>query len=760
MNLDTIKKRIGAFLSSDKRWPVVVDFPTKDDLADFIDFFSIGENSFLSADSFCREDGTFKLEEFIDSVGKNEGNTFVVGLTAFLKLQGEDYTQSNLKTILSKTVSGHLVIVTYKCKNQLRFADSRFSERGQIYIADGDADSSVEICLINPDLAEAFPNCYNGFEHIGRAYETKGSDPIYIATDVSKDNFSKAFFNISQLSNSYDILCGKDSRTKTVLCNFGTNAQWNLALKLIGCGDWTSIVDSEFGGSYNLSDLISRFNSFDDNKKWLYFICMHIFGVPKNTYLRQSVFNSAKYSELIKSLFRTILLVDYKQSNFEQLYSERKEILRTFDDALEEAVDYCKVISVKEEDAIYYLTDLTQPEKERIIDWLSTYGDRFSPSQLEKILRRVYPDLADYLSLYRFKNTLLDSYFENYKYQKLINKILPTFELVVDEQSKALSFLSVLPARTAIVDKLNLSKAHAYFFDALGVEYLGYIQAKCHQYGLSANITCGRCELPSLTCCNKEFVSTLNDKGCAVSDIKSLDEIKHHGEDTFDYEKVKTPVYLIKELEIIDDLLKKIRASILGGQFDKAVIISDHGASRLAVLHETENLWRMATSGVHSGRCCPKNELDSKPDFAIETDDFWVLPNYDRFQGGRKANVEVHGGATLEEVAVPIIEITRKPSHVEAFITDGSKVVMLGAKEYPVIKIFVGIDSHNLEVRVGDKYYDVKKTTDEYLYVVELLDVTKKGIYTMDILNGNDVIASKQVFEIKKKGMGEVNLFD
>ena len=47
-----------------------------------------------------------------------------------------------------------------------------------------------------------------------------------------------------------------------------------------------------------------------------------------------------------------------------------------------------------------------------------------------------------------------------------------------------------------------------------------------------------------------------------------------------------------------------------------------------------------------------------------------------------------------------------------------------------------------------------------YLYVVELLDVTKKGVYTMDILNGNDVIASKQVFEIKKKGMGEVNLFD
>ena len=36
--------------------------------------------------------------------------------------------------------------------------------------------------------------------------------------------------------------------------------------------------------------------------------------------------------------------------------------------------------------------------------------------------------------------------------------------------------------------------AHTYFFDALGVEYVGFIQSKCNDYGLSANIVCGRCE--------------------------------------------------------------------------------------------------------------------------------------------------------------------------------------------------------------------------------------------------------------------------
>ena len=161
--------------------------------------------------------------------------------------------------------------------------------------------------------------------------------------------------------------------------------------------------------------------------------------------------------------------------------------------------------------------------------------------------------------------------------------------------------------------------------------------------------------------------------------IQDIRPLTHHGEDSFDYEKTKTPIYLIKELEIIDNVLKAIKGAILSDKYTKAVIVSDHGSSRLAVLHETENLWQMETKGMHSGRCCPKNEINVKPSFAIEANDYWVLANYDRFRGSRKANVEVHGGATIEEVTVPIIEITRKVAGIEAWILDEYKVITLGA---------------------------------------------------------------------------------
>lgn len=215
-----------------------------------------------------------------------------------------------------------------------------------------------------------------------------------------------------------------------------------------------------------------------------------------------------------------------------------------------ETIDFCKILSTKGEDEIYYLTDLTQPEKEKIIKWLSNYGVKYSKDELVSILMNVYPDLAYYLSSYRYRNEFLNTYFENYKYQKITNRILPSFDKVVEEQAIKMDFVTILKPRTAYVDQLDTQNAQVFFVDAMGVEYLSFIQQKCSEYGLSANISCARCELPSLTVFNKEFVDVLKDKGCLISDIKDLDDIKHHGKDSFDYEKEKTPIYLIKWLFI------------------------------------------------------------------------------------------------------------------------------------------------------------------------------------------------------------------
>lgn len=70
-------------------------------------------------------------------------------------------------------------------------------------------------------------------------------------------------------------------------------------------------------------------------------------------------------------------------------------------------------------------------------------------------------------------------------------------------------------------------------------------------------------------------------------------------------------------------------------------MISDHGVSRLAVINNQELSYKMAESGKHSGRCCPKSETDTQPECATESDNYWVLANYGRFKGSRKGDVEV-----------------------------------------------------------------------------------------------------------------------
>lgn len=80
--------------------------------------------------------------------------------------------------------------------------------------------------------------------------------------------------------------------------------------------------------------------------------------------------------------------------------------------------------------------------------------------------------------------------------------------------------------------------------------------------------------------------------------------------------------------------------------------------------NELDSRIKLEESGEHSGRCCPSAK-DPKLPFAAYEDRFAVLANYDRFKGGRRANVEVHGGASLEEMVVPFIILKKCPNDVE-----------------------------------------------------------------------------------------------
>ena len=367
-------------------------------------------------------------------------------------------------------------------------------------------------------------------------------------------------------------------------------------------------------------------------------------GKILNRYLNFAFERSANYEEYLKNLF--FALFDADKKVFAEFYELRKTAIKNVSSQyLSEYVARAEKFSA---DAVKYLTDNTAEERRAMIQ--AVQGKEKIPAALEKN----YPALADYLADFDFEDDKVTEYFRRYRKTKLLNVDDENFKRHVQELSLGRPYNS-FETRQMILDRAD-GNAKLYWLDALGVEFCGYIQARASQFGLCAEIEIARANLPTLTSQNKNFYDDW--RGNKFDKNQKLDELKHSPEKFSADGKCSAPTYLDAEFEIIESVIEEIKNALAERQAEKVILTSDHGASRLAVMYGRENKFKMSSAGEHSGRCCPINDLDAKPDCASEENGYWVLANYDRFSGGRLSSVEVHGGATLEEILVPVIKFS------------------------------------------------------------------------------------------------------
>ena len=176
----------------------------------------------------------------------------------------------------------------------------------------------------------------------------------------------------------------------------------------------------------------------------------------------------------------------------------------------------------------------------------------------------------------------------------------------------------------------------------------------------------------------------------------------------------------------------------------------------MAVLNEHENRWEMAEKGKHSGRCCPQNDVDVKPDFASEGNGFWVLANYDLFRGGRKGQCEVHGGASLEEVVIPLIELTlASEQNVEVQLE--SPKIKAGARTVAKVRFFCLTQLEMPYLKVNGSFYPVQSNGEKW-FEVTMPNLKKPGTYTAELYD-NDSRLTCFDFEIEQEGMKKHDFF-
>ena len=723
---DTIEK-IGRYFNSTSQYPLLVVVPP-DEYRDILTVFSTTPR--IRVSNYCvgpdKEPDTTKLLSDVKNV---KGNYLLIGLGNYLASKGDDDARGVL-TLYKDLVlqpSSHIVLLlsahVYPLVKEIVKGDLRAKPRvvlPQYAPIIPTVDSNALVYGIKAYL-EA---CEKG-ENIGNV---KTSRKLTSATVINPES---AF---DELKHIYPNEFNKLSQS------MGSAEYWSSLLEAINKSKKNIL---QYLAAQNFSSPEYVFLNHAKKKDYTSLLFLIWLKLQTNTqnYLGFVVSKAGSLESLLDTAKTAILDIPISDSRFNTFYEQRKILLKDCNDA--DMADFVRMVHRMGSDKIAYLTDNTKVEKQAIIVALSEGAKT-------DYLRNSYLDLYSYLQDYTFSEKGFTEYFSAYKKCKVSNKVDESFAVTVAKNATARPYNS-LPPRSSVFSKIGDEKTLLIFLDALGVEFLGFFKDVCAELKIRFVPSIARANLPTITSFNKEFYDEW--QGCKEPPIIEIDDLKHHPERGYDYNNSPYPIHLSEELEVIRTALERAKTRLSTGEYRKVIIASDHGASRLAVISEDVQVENNGCESKSSGRYCQGDDLPVAENIAIEKD-YAIIADYSRFVGSRAASVEVHGGATLEEVVVPIIELTLIDNNIQ--VTLENSVIEISYKKIPELIFIITPDCDNVTTNVNGNVYDVEILEKSRFRVV--LPDLKKGSYTLDVFEHQNKIASKE-FTIKTKGFAERNMF-
>jgi len=705
--------------------------------------------SVVRMSDFCFKDDKFpSVDELVDyfrtsDVDYRDNKFVVVGLGEYLALRGPAIVDKELRRLKNTTLGNARAIlllrgVPIQAAKIIR-DDNKMADQQRAYIS-GNPLTNISITNMPEDVGLV---AKTGVKHLLRALEDGAFGNVYASTSLVLDNM---LFPLHTFAGAYSVV-KLLVKGVTLDRGLGTEEQWQRLLKdLNKCSkDINAVFDNNDIDERIVDDLCVAVSGLE-YRNWLVFLYFKLNeGQIQNSYLKLVVNETLNYEEFKTNLFVKITEFSHKDRHFRQLYDERKKLLKDFPE--EDIAIFVKANEIEPEESIYRLTDNTLLEKKTVVKWVARNG-------FSEAISYVYPALDAYLKKYIFDCPVLASeltqYFDSYKRQKVSNHISDDFVKLVEKYASSISYAQLPTRDNAIKVIADKNSTYLYWIDALGVEYLSYITALAKKKGLSIHTDVVRSDLPTITSINKQFYEQWT--GGKKYKEEQLDNIKHKDKGGYFFTDDEDPIHIPAELEVIEKALNTA-AMELGMHNCKAfVIASDHGASRLAVIKKQEVPYETDTKGEHSGRCCKTFDGCDVP-YKFEDNGFIILSDYGRFRGSRPANVEVHGGASLEEIVVPVITLTLKkqvgvqitvlhPDNITADRHDGVTLnLYISDVESP----------DKISLVMEDKSYQ-GKSEDGLHYTFGLKDIKRAKMkpYIADVFDGADLVGSVS-FKVRGK---------
>lgn len=710
----------------------------------------------IRVSDFCSKDDKFPdLDEMIDyfrtaDVDYRDNKYVVVGLGEYLALRGADEITTELNRLKTTTLGNARVVLLLRginsYVNELAANDKKLTGQERVYISSQPLTNLAATNVIH-DVGMV-PQ--KGIKWLLRNYEDGTSGNVLFN---SSRTFSASIIPVSIISGAYSAL-KYSIKDWSLPEQFGSDELWENLLKELQKKAYSlHAVFERYGVEDDFEDDIYTKCSGIQFKNWLYFISLKINSERiKNEYLSWVVKETENWREFKTNILIFITKIKHTDKSFTKMYAERKKLLKAFPDS--DMAIFIKENAIDPSEEIYRLTDNTQIERRQILSWMARH-------QWDEAYAYTYPLLSSYLQKFIFDcgalSNELTTYFEQYKAQKVANQLSDEFLAQVEHWGKTYKYSRIQTRDNAIKSIPDRHSSFLYWIDAMGVEYLALIVELAKRKGLFVHIDIGRAELPSLTEHNKGFFE--NWDGIDKYKEEALDDIKHNDKGGFFFTSCEDPIHLESEISVIEKAIEFAATKLSMRECKSVVITSDHGASRLAVIKHQEEKYGTETGGEHSGRCCKVFDGCDLTN-CVEEKGYFVLTDYGRFKGSRAANVEVHGGASLEEVLVPIITLKLKKQDAVDIRVLNSDNIQADRKKGTTVQIYISdVDNpKNISIVIGNTKYKAVGD-DSTHYTVLLEDIKRSKTCKADIYDGDNLLGNIE-FKIKGKSGNVDSGFD
>ena len=364
--------------------------------------------------------------------------------------------------------------------------------------------------------------------------------------------------------------------------------------------------------------------------------------------------------------------------------------------------------------AMKYMSPLTLSEQCLMAEWVGQ-------GRIEKdYIKILFPELYAYLlpsSVQTEKdNGWINEYFQEYCLSKvrnsqtenLVNKLKELNDSQVSFETWRNGFKTV---KTFMHNRQDIDIY--YWIDGLGVDWIPFITQVIEKHkadGVFLNeIYVAASELPTVTSVNKTKLDEMAD-----GRLEKIGDV-----DKFAHTQKKYPAYLIEELRIVENAISKV-LSLYNGK--KIAFVSDHGISYMAQFGAGLNLAGVETD--HAGRCGHwlKGSAPTDNNYLVLDDGLTLCSlNNNSLSAKTPMGQGAHGGATPEEVLVPIIIVSnQKNANVYSAKLQSNEIVASNPVVKYAIKGLGSIDTPFVTYNGAD--YRLHRI-DGYVYKSERLNL-------------------------------------